>query len=45
VIGKISKKKTYTDEENSPPDVEQAAIFKRASGGIMRRYHLGKLWI
>jgi hypothetical protein len=25
--------------------VEQAIIFKEASGGIMRRYHLGKLWI
>jgi hypothetical protein len=26
-------------------EVEVEAIFEAASDGIMRRYHLGKLWI
>jgi hypothetical protein len=45
VICKMSKKKTCGDDVNSPFEVDQQAIFEGASGGIMRRYHLGKLWI
>jgi hypothetical protein len=41
----MSKKKTYADDGNSLPEVEEAAIFEGTSGGIMRRYQLGKLWI
>jgi hypothetical protein len=45
VIRKMSNKKTCGGDENSLFEVDQLAIFERASGGIMRRYHLGKLWI
>jgi hypothetical protein len=41
----MSKKKTYAHDENSPPEVERAVVSDMASGGIMRRYQLGTLWI
>jgi hypothetical protein len=41
----MSKKETCGDEAHSLPEVEAAAVSDGTSGGIMRRYQLGKIWI